>query len=417
MNFLLQHDAIAVRLVDVARLIPDLDVSGYSGARVFIADGPHLRGFVDLNTPDGRVTASQLATAVATQLPPAAAADPLPPLPASVSAAIVVATYDRPDELRRCLQHLTALRSPRPVEIIVVDNHPASGLTPPIVADFPGVVLVTEPRQGLAYARNAGFLACRSDIAVATDDDVTVPPDWLEKLLPAFADPDVMVVTGNTLPLELETTAQRLYELYGGLGRGFERKICDTDWFRSIRWTAVPTWRLGATANAAFRTTMFRHPDIGLMDEALGPGMPSGVGEDTYLFYKALKAGYKLIYEPSAYVWHCHRRDEAALHRQIFAYSKGHIAYHLTTLLRDGDWRALLHAFILMPPWRLLQVAKLLLAQLRGTADYDLRLLLLEIRGNLLGPWALWRSRQRVQREGRSNLSPQPQSLDLKVPS
>jgi hypothetical protein len=150
---------------------------------------------------------------------------------------------------------------------------------------------------------------------------------------------------------------------------------------------------------------MFTHPQIGLMDEALGPGMPSGVGEDTYLFYKALKAGYKLVYQPSAYVWHRHRREMDALHRQIFAYSKGHIAYHLTTLLRDGDWRAFMHAFVLMPPWRAYQLATLLLAHLRGTAEYDLRLLLLEIRGNLLGPWALWRSRQRVRREGRSVLA------------
>ena len=32
----------------------------------------------------------------------------------------------------------------------------------PVVKEFPGVVLVAEPRQGLAYARNAGFLAARA---------------------------------------------------------------------------------------------------------------------------------------------------------------------------------------------------------------------------------------------------------------
>ena len=106
------------------------------------------------------------------------------------------------------------------VEIVVVDNNPASGLTTPVVAEFPGIVLVNEPRRGLAYARNAGFAACTGEIAVATDDDVTVPPDWLEKLIAPFARPDVMVVTGNVLPIELETAAQQLFEAYGGLGRG-----------------------------------------------------------------------------------------------------------------------------------------------------------------------------------------------------
>ena len=87
------------------------------------------------------------------------------------------------------------------------------------------------------------------------------------------------------------------------------------------------------TANAAFRTSMFHDPQIGLMDEALGPGMPSGVGEDTYLFYKVLKAGYTIVYEPAAWVRHKHRRDLPGLRRQLFGYSKGHVAYHLTTLL------------------------------------------------------------------------------------
>ncbi|RIK41393.1 MAG: glycosyl transferase family 2 [Chloroflexi bacterium] len=315
---------------------------------------------------------------------------------------IVVATYDRPADLRNCLQCLVNQQTTHPVEIIVVDNHPVSGLTPPVVAEFPGVVLVCEPRQGLAYARNAGFIASRGDIVVTTDDDVLAPPDWLESLVAPFADEEVMVVTGNTLPLALETEAQRLFEAYGGLGRGSQFRKVGREWFRSFRRQAVPTWRLGATANAAFRATIFGHPEIGLMDEALGPGMPSGVGEDTYLFYKVLKAGFSMVYEPAAVVLHKHRREMAALRRQLYDYSKGHVAYHLTTWLRDGDIRALFHVFCLMPPWRVWQIIRLLINEVRGTNNYSLSLLLLEIRGNLAGAFALWRSRRRVAREGRS---------------
>ena len=104
---------------------------------------------------------------------------------------------------------------------------------------------------------------------IATDDDVTMPPDWLEKLVAPFVNPDTMAVTGNILPLELETAAQRLFEAYGGLGRGFEPMVVNGSWFRQFR-SAVPTWKLGATANAAFRASIFTHPQIGSMDEALG---------------------------------------------------------------------------------------------------------------------------------------------------
>lgn len=322
---------------------------------------------------------------------------------------IVVATFDRPADLRECLSHLLPQQTLRTIEIIVVDNHPDSGLTPPIVAEFSNVRLVTEPRRGLAYARNRGFLASHGEIIVATDDDVIAPPNWLETLLLPFEDTEVMVATGNVLPWRLETTSQRLFESYGGLGRGNEKKIADGDWFRRCR-AAVPTWSLGATANAAFRASIFGHPQIGLMDEALGPGMPSGVGEDTYLFYKVLKAGYSIVYEPEAWVWHKHRRDMPALKQQIFNYSKGHVAYHLTTLFCDGDWRALLNLAFLLPGTHLRRALRCLL----GQSDYPLSLILLEVTGNLLGPWALWKSRQRVRREAQNSILDHGASEELK---
>jgi glycosyltransferase involved in cell wall biosynthesis len=272
-----------------------------------------------------------------------------------------------------------------------------------VVAEFPGVVLVNEPRRGLAYSRNAGFNASTGDIAVATDDDVRIPPDWLERLVAPFGQSDVMIVTGNVLPLELDTAAQRHFEEYGGLGRGFMPRQFGGAWFERFKRHAVPTWHLGATANAAFRTSIFSHPEVGLMDEALGPGMPSGVGEDTYLFYKVLKAGYTLVYEPTAYVWHKHRRSQSALRRQIYNYSKGHVAYHLTTLLRDHDLRALPHLMLHLPRWRLKQIVRKIKGHLLGRrSDYTWALIWLESVGNLLGPWALWRSRRRVRREGHS---------------
>lgn len=325
-----------------------------------------------------------------------------PQLPKWVKVSINLATFDRPDDLRNCLACLQNQKTDREIEIIVVDNHPESKLTPPVVAEFPNVKLVNEPRQGLAYARNAGFIASTGDIIIATDDDVTIPNDWLEKLVAPFARSDVMIVTGNVLPLELETPSQQFFEKYGGLGRGFERFEADADWFESSPRYAIPTWKLGATANAAFRATILSHPKIGLMDESLGPGMPSGVGEDTYLFYKTIKAGYTLIYEPSAYLWHKHRRDIKALRRQLYGYSKGHVSYNLTTWLRDGDWRGIYQILVALPVYHAHRIVNCFLRR----SDYPLSLILLEIWGNLAGPWSLWRSRIRVNREGYSDPFP-----------
>jgi O-antigen biosynthesis protein len=404
-----------VRTVDLGQPVRGLtDVADYAGVRIFVTWHDTLLGSVDIANHHQPISAADLREAVVDKLTPkllksiltqrltlaedGAAAATHAMLSPDISVSVVVATRDRPDDLRNCLRCLVAQESPRDVEIIVVDNHPASGLTPPVVAAFPQVRLVNERRKGLAYARNKGFIASRGDIVVATDDDVRVPPNWLENLVAPFIRPDVMIVTGNILPLELETAAQHLFEVYGGLGRGFEPRVIDGRWFRRFR-RGVPTWTLGATANAAFRATIFSHPQIGLMDEALGPGMPSGTGEDIYLFYKVLKAGYTLVYAPAAYVWHKHRRDMSALHCQLYSYSKGYVAYHLTTLMRDRDLRALVTLAVRVPGGHIWQILELL----SGRNAYPLSLVLLEIAGHLAGPWALWQSRQRVKREGRSD--------------
>ncbi|BBO79847.1 hypothetical protein DSCO28_04130 [Desulfosarcina ovata subsp. sediminis] len=320
-----------------------------------------------------------------------------------LSADVVVATYDRPDDLRHCLQSLIDQKTDRDINIIVVDNHPASGLTPPVVAQFSNVRLVPEHRQGVSYARNAGILETHADIIICTDDDVMIPSNWVEMLVKPFAQKDVMAVTSNVLPFELKTESQVKFEAYGGLGRGYKDLEFNADWFESFKKKAVPTWLIGGTAGAAFRANVFHHPQIGLFEETLGPGMPSGVGEDTLMFYKILKAGYTINYQSGAYVWHKHRKSDKALRNQIFNYSKGHVAYHLMTILSYKDYRAVFTLFYHLPLWHLKQLKRYVVQRISHHQwKYPLRLILLEITGNIAGPWNLWKSFRRVKHEGRS---------------
>jgi len=399
--------AVAIRSVDVRHpLRAILDVTQYQTTRVFVSDGGALIGSIDIGNMCGPISATRLRDSIANGLAYAlmkrtldlqmAVADAPAPLPPDVRVSIVIPTCNRADDLRRCLRAVAAQRGSRPVEVIVIDNRPGvSSPTRAVAAEFDDILFIDESRPGLSYARNAGFAAATGDIVIAIDDDVTVPEGWLERLVRPFARPEVMAVTGHVLPLELETESQRRFEAYGGLGRGFSSFEANGEWFRSLR-GAVPTWNLGATANAAFRSTIFRDPAIGVLDEALGAGMPTGCSEDTYLFYRILKAGHTIAYDPTAWVWHRHRRDAPALRRQIYAYSKGHVAYHLTTLLRDGDRRALVRLGYSLPK----VYARRIYARLRRWSDYPLSLILIEIAGTLAGPWALWQARRRVRKLG-----------------
>jgi len=424
-----QHD-FAVRTIDIYQAPKALsDVADYPLTRVVVTRGHHSVGRVAIANEHGRVSATRVCDAIVhefglnlltqsensclshmtaktltllrrhyDEVNGRSKSEISERLSVEIVVSVVVATYDRPDQLRRCLRSLSGQQTSRFLEIIVVDNHPSSHLTSAVVAEFPKVILVNEPRRGLSYARNRGIVASKGEIIVATDDDVSMPSDWLEKLVAPFVRNDVMIVTGNVLPSELDTPAQKLFELYGGLQRGFRRWEADFDWFQSFKRRACPIWELGSTANAAFRASLFSAPQVGLFDEALGAGTSTGCSEDTYLFYKALKAGYTVVYEPEAYVWHQHHRNIPPLRKQIYAYSKGHVAYNLTTFFRDHDRRALFRLIIDLPAWHLRNIKRWVC----GMRNYPLSLIIVEIVGNLVGAFALWRSRRRVKREGHS---------------
>ena len=397
--------ACAVRAVDVSRPLEGLaDVAEYPRVRVFVFHGDEPIGSVDIANAYRPVSAARLRDAIADELAVSIARHAFARgLDAHAgrsgategsSVAIVLPTCgDRPDELRRCLSSLAQQQTRHHVTTIVVHNRPDSGGVREITRDFPDVTVVEERRPGLSYARNRGIASAEAEIIVCIDDDVVAPARWLERLVAPLVRDDVAAVTGLVLPIELETEAQWLFEEYGGLGRGFERREANRAWFDLFR-AAVPTWQLGATANAAFRASLFSDPEVGTLDEALGAGTPTGCSEDTDLFYRILRRGQTIVYEPSAWVWHRHRRTMPELRNQLFAYSKGHVAYQLTTLQRYGDTRALVRLAWSMPR----HYVRRALDRIAGRSRYPIRLIALEIAGNLAGPLALWRSRRRVRR-------------------
>lgn len=317
-------------------------------------------------------------------------------LPDEVGVSLIVATCDRPDDLRRCLDSIFALATRRRLQVIVVDNRPGGTGTAGVLKDFPRVERVDEPRPGSSYARNAGVAAAREEIVVMTDDDMVVSADWLERLIAPLARADVAAVGGHTLPASLESEAELAFESYGGFGRGFQPREFDEDWFHRWKRRAVPTWQIGGTGNLAFRRALFDDPAVGHFDERLGSGVPAGVGEDTLWFYQVLRAGHVIRYEPAAVAWHHHRVSMAGLRRQLMAYSKGHVAYHLLTFARFRDKRALVRLGYELPR----SMASRALARLRGRSKYPWRLLAVECVGTLLGPLALWGSARHVRRHG-----------------
>jgi glycosyltransferase involved in cell wall biosynthesis len=249
---------------------------------------------------------------------------------------VVVCTRDRTDELAACLQSLATQDHPN-FEVWVVDNGPASGLTPAVVDRFRDrldIHYVPEPRPGLSKARNTALRQdLKGDVVAWIDDDEIADPLWLSELARALDDRrDASAVSGVVVPAELATAPQVWFEQFGGhsKGRGF-REEDFVDGRNGVE-ALYPLPAFGVGANMAFRLGPLRA--IGGFDEALGAGTLTKGGEDTLAFTRLLQSGERTLYRPSALTRHFHRRDVEGLEQQMYGYGTGLTAFYTALLLR-----------------------------------------------------------------------------------
>jgi O-antigen biosynthesis protein len=256
---------------------------------------------------------------------------------------VVVCTRSRIKQLAECLRHIGELHYPS-YEVIVVDNAPTSDEGRLLVESMPcsdRFRYVSEPRPGLSWARNTGVAAARNNVIAFLDDDDRPDRQWLKGLALGFARSGrVGCVTGLILPARLDTVAQEMFEQIGGhhKGLGFEHLIFSRYGPRNPLYPLPP---FGTGANMAFlRETL---EVIGGFDVALGAGTATAAGEDTLAMTLTLLADYDIAYEPTALMWHHHRRDLSELSRQLHGYSIGLAAFYAALLhRRPGVFIALL---------------------------------------------------------------------------
>lgn len=118
---------------------------------------------------------------------------------------ILIATYNRAAVLRDTLASLAGLRPDAPWEVIVVDNN-STDATRSVVEEsartFPAPLRYEFERiQGRSAALNCGFARAQGEIVVTTDDDVRVPPDWLNRIAAGLDAYDCHYVGGRVIPL------------------------------------------------------------------------------------------------------------------------------------------------------------------------------------------------------------------------
>ena len=90
---------------------------------------------------------------------------------------IVIPVYNEQEYITACLESI-ARQTVMPDEVIVVDNN-STDRSAEIASSYPFVTLIKERRQGIVFARNAGFDAVISDLIGRIDADTKLGKHWV----------------------------------------------------------------------------------------------------------------------------------------------------------------------------------------------------------------------------------------------
>ena len=220
---------------------------------------------------------------------------------------IVVATRNREEQLRSCLESLIHQDgvSPETYEILVIDNGSTDGTNQAVASirrQFSQVRYHYEGRMGLSIARNAGVRLAQGDIISFGDDDAISSPRYVAEVLASFEDPAVACVGGKIVASWPDGAAPAWFvPKYGNV-------VGQTSFGETARWMKKDEFPFGG--NIAIRREVFQ--TLGGFNEDLGKRGQNNIwGEEIDLCHRMQEHGYRFFYTPEALVWHVVGRRRA----------------------------------------------------------------------------------------------------------
>jgi glycosyltransferase involved in cell wall biosynthesis len=242
---------------------------------------------------------------------------------------VILATYNRLDLLRRLLGFLSEQTlPPNQFEVIVVDD--GSVVPVPLHIDvekYPfSLTIVRQENAGPAAARHRGILQAKGEFLVLVDDDMELPPSFLEAHLRHHAGVQPTAVIGRYVS-DPAISKKPIFERYHGL-----------KWDRTTQLVREGKLRIDGTFLATGNTSMRRddYLRVGGFDLSLLRAEDMALGLDLE------EAGVNLVYSDSAGSVHLSDHTSAAkwmarayLHGRL----EPHIAEKHPTMAHADPWR------------------------------------------------------------------------------
>lgn len=131
----------------------------------------------------------------------------------------IIPAYNEEKYIGKCLESILN-QTEKPDEIIVVDNN-CTDKTVEIAQKF-GARIVKEEKQGMIYARNAGFDNAKYEILARIDADTILPENWIFKIKGAFKDTNLGALSGPAAyfgtPILSEISKFGTFLVFRGIG-------------------------------------------------------------------------------------------------------------------------------------------------------------------------------------------------------
>ncbi len=126
---------------------------------------------------------------------------------------VIIPAYNEALYIGKCLSSIEKNRSESICEVIVVDNG-SDDRTSKIVAQFPFVTIISEPKKGASYARQKGLLHATGDLIAFVDADTMITPDWAQKAINEFTTNKNLVALSGPVMYDLSSWHSLLVETY-----------------------------------------------------------------------------------------------------------------------------------------------------------------------------------------------------------
>ena len=215
---------------------------------------------------------------------------------------VIIVTWNALPLLQQCLPSVVATDYSN-LEIIVADNASTDGSAEWIEKTFPQVRVVRHPQNWrFCKGNNRAVPYATGDYILLLNNDVEVPPDWLDPLVDTF-EQDAEI--GAAQPKMLQYDDRSRFEYAGAAGGFLDRvgypftrgRLFDTmehdhgqyDTPRDIFWAS-------GAALMMRRSALQR---VGLLDERFDMHM-----EEIDLCWRMQRAGYRIRYVPESEVYH-----------------------------------------------------------------------------------------------------------------